>query len=485
MRSMAVELDLGHVVDEIRHHHPCVAMAIGVVTPEGSQVAVSGPADIGSREAATAQTAFRVASITKTFTAVGLIQLWEQGLVDLDAPAENYLQTIRLGGKMSNPVTVRQLLTHTSGLPETLSVRGLVRPDFGESYAPTEAAPTLAEFYGRRLDTVTDPGTTFCYTNHGPALIGQILEDVTGQALEDYLVAHVFAPWGMTGSDLSQSRRPRAGRATGYRLTSRGPKAVAVRDMVTAGAAAAWSTPADMVHYLEALLGGGRNEHGAALHPDTLDFMFAPHYQPDPRIPGMGLGFMRGEVDGHKVVEHQGIIPGFDSHLILAPDDGAGVFAVTTGARLAMFWLQAETSRLLRRLIGAGPDIVPTDVPQRPDVWPELCGRYWVPGTFRDLRLRSIVGAGVQVRVRGGRLVLGTLNPVPTLFKGVELLPGSTEDPYCLRFDLTGLGLGTGGVVFDPDSSSGDTAMHLELMPLTAYRRSRRELRKRWSGGAR
>lgn len=467
-------LDLTAEVEAIRHRRAAVGVALGVVQDGVARFATSGVRDLADRAPPTPQTVFRIASITKTLTGVAVMQLVERGVIDLDAPANAYLRGFRLeaaGPGLHRP-TVRQLLTHTAGLPEALSLRHAIRPDFGESTSAEVPAPSLGDYYGGTLHYVADPGTRFCYTNHGPATLGQIVEDVTGATLADHLTEHVFGPWGMTSTSLEQSRPGDAQRATGYRLTARGPRPVAVRNMATVGAAAAWSTPADMMRYAEALLSGGENRHGRALAPATVADMFAPQYQPDPRIPGMGLAFFRGSLAGHEVVEHQGIIPGFDSYLILSPESGTAVFSVVTGARLAMFWLPDETSGLLRRILDIPDERARAELAQRPDTWPEICGTYTLPGALSDLRLRSIVGAGAQVRVHRGRLVLRCLTPVPFLYRGVELHPDDPGDPYAFRIDLSAAGLSSTRVVFAPDPGTGRMAMHLEVMPLTAYRRS-------------
>ena len=97
--------------------------------------------------------------------------------------------------------------------------------------------------------------------------------------------------------------------------------------MVQAGAGAVYSTTSDMARYTAALLGGGANAHGRVLRPETLATMFQPHYQPDPRIPGMGLGFFRSYAGEHQTVGHDGIWTGFHSTLLLAPGQGTGVVA--------------------------------------------------------------------------------------------------------------------------------------------------------------
>jgi CubicO group peptidase (beta-lactamase class C family) len=145
---------------------------------------------------------------------------------------------------------------------------------------------------------------------------------------------------------------------------------------VTAAASSIYSTPRDTARYLAALVGGGSGEHGSILKPETLAMMFQPHYQPDPRIPGMGLGFLRVDLGGHSAVEHQGVLPGFNSQIFLAPNDGVAVMVFTNGARNAATWLTNEAQRLLGDLIGAPSDRIRTNVPHHPEIWGDICGWY-------------------------------------------------------------------------------------------------------------
>ena len=163
---------------------------------------------------------------------------------------------------------------------------------------------------GGGLRLAVEPGTIWAYTDHGFATLGQIVEDVSGEPLDRYLREHIFQPLGMATSDLLRSNRVQAQLATGYTLSSKGAKARTDRQGVTAAAGSIYSTPRDMARYLAALLGGGVGEHGTILKPETLAMMFQPHYQPDPRIPGMGLAFWRVDLGGHPAVEHQGVSTG-------------------------------------------------------------------------------------------------------------------------------------------------------------------------------
>lgn len=476
-RRAPVPLDeLDARVDEILSRRPAVGLALGVVRDRHLQFFRGhGVADIASNTPVTENTVFRIGSITKTFTAVAVMQLWEQGLLDLDAPANDYLRSFRLTSRDEEwrPVTVRHLLTHTAGLPELVRpIRALRTGWFSESVAAGDPVPTLADFYRGRLRTVVEPGTTFTYTDHSLATVGQIVEDVSGLPLDRYFREHIFEPLGMIDSDLLRSGRLRPRLATGYKLGSGGPKAVTDRDLVAAAASSIYSTPKDMARYLAALLHGGRGEGGPILRPETMAIMFEPNYQTDHRLPGFGLGFYRTELGGLPAVEHPGILPGFNSQIFLAPDEGVAVLAFTNGARNAVTWLLAETELLLRDLIGAPDDAIRTDLPQRPELWSDLCGWYRPLAQRTDMQAWAMAGAVAHVMVRRGRLMVRALSPIPGLYRGFALHPDDDQDPYVFRIDLSMHGLGTTRVVFSQDTGQETTRLHLEVIPLALQKRS-------------
>lgn len=291
---------------------------------------------------------------------------------------------------------------------------------------------------------------------------------------------HIFQPLGMDDTDLLRSDHVTARLATGYKLASHGPRTVTDRHWVTAAAASVYSTPRDMARYVAALLSGGAGASGSILKPATVATMFQPQWQPDPRIPGMGLGFFRDELGGHRAIEHQGILPGFNSQLYLAPDDGVGVVGFTNGARNAVVWLTAEMGRLLGDLIGAPGDAVRTDVPHHPEVWGDLCGWYTPIAQRSDTMVWGMVGVGAQVRIRRGRLVLRALSPLPAAYRGVVLHPDDEHDPYAFRIDLGTYDLGTTKVVFDRDAET--TRVHLGgVLPLSAEKRPAAPRRRGWA----
>ena len=166
--SAVDEFDLQARADEILNRRPAVGMAVGVVrNGRLESFSAQGVADIPSDTPITQDTVFRIASITKTFTAIAVMQLWEQGLVDLDAPVHNYLRAYRLipGNAGFRPATVRHLLTHTAGISEVLHASDLLKPLFGETVIMGQPVPTLAEYYRGGLRIDADPGTRFTYTD--------------------------------------------------------------------------------------------------------------------------------------------------------------------------------------------------------------------------------------------------------------------------------------------------------------------------------
>jgi CubicO group peptidase (beta-lactamase class C family) len=466
--------------------HP-VGLALGVVRHGRLEFfSGSGLADIASNTPITEDTVFRIASITKTFTAIAVLQLWEQGLVDLDAPASQYLRAYKLVPAKASfrPATVRHLLTHTAGIREVLHLSGLLRMrDLGETVKLGQPVPSLAEYYRGGLRIDVEPGTRFTYTNHGFATLGQIIEDVSGELLAHYFHEHLFEPLGMADTDLVRSERVQSHLATGYDLHRNGARPIADYELVPVGAGAVYSTPRDMARYLAALLGGGANDHGRVLTPATMATMFEPQYRPDPRISGNGLAFFRANLGGHLAVEHDGILPGFDAQIFLAPDDGIGVMAFATGATHALHWLTPEVDGVLRRLLGVPDDVIRTDVPQHYEIWGDLCGWYHYSANLADPG-KLALGAGAEVVVRRGQLMMRFLSPIPALYRGVPLHPDDEQDPYAFRIALPWFGMDMCRVVFSQEPGVGTRALHLEFGPLSFQKQPATKYPRLWATSA-
>jgi CubicO group peptidase (beta-lactamase class C family) len=441
INELEMKLEVARVLDR----WPSAGLAVAVVR-DGSQEWFfgHGVADVASKEPVTEDTVFRIGSLTKTFTAIAVMQLCEQGLLDLDAPASDYLRTFRLiPAKPSFRPTVRHLLTHTAGIGYWRRLSDLLQPGVGAADRATRSgARPLAEYYRRGLPVEIEPGTKWVYTNHGFAALGQIVEDVTGQPLDRYMRERIFELLGMAHTDLVRSDRVRPRLATGYVLRSRGLKPVADRELPAPGASGIYSTASDVARYVAALQRIVAGEHGSILKPETVATMFQPHFQLDPRLPGMGLAFELGDESGHKTVHKGGTVSGFLSTMALALNDGIGVIVLSnTGGLDNRGVSEPLAAALVRRLLGLPDQAIRTDIPPRPDTWGEICGYYSPdPGPVTNLLTRATIGAGAEVMVRRGQLVMKPLHPVPALSRGMRLHADDPDDPRVFRIQFSEYG---------------------------------------------
>ena len=462
--------ELKATIARVLDRWPCAGLAVAVMTDGGlAWFHGHGLADVGAKTPITEDTVFRIGSLTKTFTAIAVMQLWEQGLVDLDAPANHYLRTFRLVPAKPNlsPPTVRHLLTHTAGVGYWRRLSDLLQPGVGSGdRARSSGAPPLAQYYRRGLPVEVEPGTKWAYSNHGFAALGQIVEDVSGQPLDRYLRDRIFDPLGMEHTDLIRSERVRPHLATGYVLRSRGLKEVAHREVSILGGGGMYSTTADIARYIAALLRIAGNEQGSVLKPETVTTMFQPHFQPDPRVPGMGLAFELGEEGGQQTVGKTGILSGFHSAISLAPDEGIGVIVFSnTGGLDGRGAPTPLAPMLLRLLLGLSVDPIRIDIPPRPENWSEICGWYGpAPGPVTNLFLRALMGAGTEIVVKGGHLLMKPLTPIPSMRRGFRLYPDDPDDPQVFRIYFPEFGMNF-RVVFDGVPKGGSaTRLLLDVM---------------------
>jgi CubicO group peptidase (beta-lactamase class C family) len=426
-----------------------------------------GVADVATGQPVTEDTVFRVGSLTKTVTAVAIMQLWEQGLIDLDAPANRYLTTFRLTPARPDlqPATVRHLLTHTSGVGYWRRFPDLLRPGFGAGISAPRPV-LLADYYRRGLPQEIQPGMKWAYSNHGFAALGQIVEDVTGQALSDYFRMHIFDPLGMDHTDLARSGRVGPGLATGYVIRRQGLVPVADFEVPTPGGGGLYSTAADMARYTSSLLQGGGSNGGPILKASTAETMFQPHFRPDPRLPGVALGFNIGAEGNHRVVGKDGILSGFLAHLGMAQREGIGVVVLAnTGAISGRGAANPLGTALLRLLLHLPREALRTDVAPHAEVWSGLCGWYApAAGPVTNLFNRLLMGAGVEVAIHRNQLMMKPLTPVPAMRKGMRLCPDNPDDPYAFRIDMSELGQGTLPVVFTRPTGTEDSQFLMDTI---------------------
>ena len=282
-----------------------------------------GVADVGAQRPVDAQaTLFRVGSVSKIFTWTAVMQLVEQGRIDLDTDINQYLD-FAVPAFQGKPITMRNLMTHTAGFEE--AKRGLAT-QHQEQLIP------LGEAVKRDLPArVYAPGSTPAYSNYGAALAAYIVQRRSGEAFPAYVSHHIFQPLGMERSTFQQPLPPSLARnaAVGYMSIFARPGDFELVNWAPAGGLS--STGEDMGRFMLSYLKGGDAPRPRILSADTVQRLFN---SPTTFIPGVNrntLGFAERDANGRRSVGHDGDTILFHSLLGLYPQYGVGLFVSFNG----------------------------------------------------------------------------------------------------------------------------------------------------------
>ena len=297
-----------------------VAGAVVAVVKNGNVVLVKGYgyADVATHAPVDAErTLFRPGSTSKLFTWTAVMQLVEQGKLDLDRDVNEYLD-FRLPERDGPPITLRNIMTHTAGFEE--QVRQLILDD------PRDL-PTLKDYVERAAPVrLFKAGTTPAYSNYATALAGYIVQRVSGQMFDDYIETHIFTPLGMKHASFRQplpaALVPDA--AKGYDLASEPAKPYEILTPAPAGALAA--SGSDIARFMIAHLEGGEYHGARILAPQTVELMHDTPLTMIPPLNRMELGFYEQNYNGHRIISHAGDTDYFHSDLNLFLDDHVGLF---------------------------------------------------------------------------------------------------------------------------------------------------------------
>ena len=263
-----------------------------------------------------ARTLFRPGSTSKLFTWTAVMQLVEQGKLDLDVDVNKYLdfQVPPLNGQ---PITLRHIMTHRAGFEER--IKDLVAFDLPET-------PLAEVLSGNMPARIYPAGTTSAYSNYATGLAGHIVERVSGLSFNDYVEKNVFGPLDMKHSTFRQPLPDalKADMSTGYEESDKPGKGFEVVNIPPAGSLS--STGRDMAHFMIAHLADGKYGDARILKPETARAMHTTITRPFPDLNGMALGFYQDNINGHPVIAHGGDLNYFHSDLWLFLDDHVGVF---------------------------------------------------------------------------------------------------------------------------------------------------------------
>ncbi len=281
-------------------------------------------------------TLFRPGSISKLFTWTAVMQLAEQGKLDLDRDVNTYLD-FTIPHTFSRPITLRDLMTHTPGFEE--SNKDLITTDPAHISALDVALKTHLPA------RIFPPGTIPAYSNYGAALAGYIVQRVSGEPFAAYIRHHIFQPLGMQHSTFVQPLpAPLASlMSSGYELGSGGTKPFEIIAESPAGALSASGD--DMANFLMAHLQEGAFGSGRILSPESARQMHARQFALNPSLDGMCLGFYEASLNGQRIIGHDGDTVYFHSRLRMIPSAGVGFFMSMNSAGRGDSDLRAEVWR--------------------------------------------------------------------------------------------------------------------------------------------
>jgi len=297
-----------------------IAGAVVSVVKDGQVLFAKGYgyADVAAKKSVLPdQTLFRPGSISKLFTATAVMQLVEQGKLDLDHDVNDYLD-FAIPKTYPEPLTLRRLLTHTAGFEETLKNLFVAHE--------SDMKPLRPYLVNQMPERIFPPGKIPSYSNYGFTVAGYIVERVSGEKFERYIDNHILKPLRMANSTFDQ---PLAATLTpqlsqGYLTAAKKTRDFEFVQASPAGALT--TTAADMTRFMLAFLQDGAVDGVAILKPETVRKMETRQFELHPMLNGLGMTFMEYSMNGQRIIGHGGDTIYFHSDMVLLPEAHFGYF---------------------------------------------------------------------------------------------------------------------------------------------------------------
>jgi CubicO group peptidase (beta-lactamase class C family) len=296
-----------------------IAGAIIAVVKDGKLLFARGYgyADVkGKKPVSAEETLFRPGSVSKLFTWTAVMQLVEQGKLDLDRDVNDYLD-FKIPEAFGKPITLKNILTHTPGFEEQIK----------DLFSVGSAPPPLGQYMKTHIPgRIFAPGTVPAYSNYGASLAGYIVERVSGRGFNEYVEENIFKPLGMTHSTFVQPLPAALSSqmSSGYKLGSDDSNPFEIINVPPAGSLS--SSAADMARFIIAHLQDGELGGARILRPETARLMHSRLFALDDAANGMAYGFYEESRNGHRIIGHAGDTVYFHSDLHLVLDAGVGFF---------------------------------------------------------------------------------------------------------------------------------------------------------------
>lgn len=303
--------------------------AVTVVSPDGELFSGEyGYANLEKGERVDAsKTTFHTASVAKTFTAVGILKMVEDGKLDLHTDVNSYLPKEAHIPKtyQNQPITLHHLLTHTAGFSDV--VHGGLAPSAKKVLSPKQ------NIIQNQPNRIYPPGHFISYSNYGFDLAGYIIENVTGLPFEDYMNKEVFEPLGMNRTAFTRSGKipSQFSPPATYKIINGKKQPFPPEYLNFTASAQAMTTVTDMGRFLRMLLNGGILDGNRILTSKSVNMMSARHEGSHPKLTGVGYGTWEGKGDGPRWFRHSGDNAGSHTKYALIPEQGIGIYVTVNG----------------------------------------------------------------------------------------------------------------------------------------------------------
>jgi D-alanyl-D-alanine carboxypeptidase len=392
---------------------PVAALSIAVV--RGSDTVVMkgyGLANIENEVPATAQTVYRIGSVTKQFTSVAIMRLIEQAKLSLDDEVTKYIPNAPTQGRR---VLVRHLLNHTSGIPSYTDVG----PAFGRKMRLDLPHDSLLAIV--REDSLQfEPGTHFYYNNTGYYMLGMIVEKVTGKSYGEYLNDSLFVPNRLSSSVYCSTAPLIKRRAQGY---DRRPTGLVNTDYISMNlpyaAGSLCSSVGDLVAWTRLL------HSGNLVNARSFSTMTTPVKLSSGRPMAYGYGLFMDTLGSHRRIHHGGGINGFISELAHYPNDSLTVVVLANTAPAPSEQLAENIARVAFGMPLRSAPTPPADLPIAADEIARLSGNYrvtWPDGSRRPARMFA-QGEQLMLQIEGQPAVRVLKQQAPNTY-AVQGQPG-------------------------------------------------------------
>ncbi|HYG57994.1 MAG TPA: serine hydrolase domain-containing protein [Symbiobacteriaceae bacterium] len=428
LRSTQTATAIRHYVQQQLHEQRIPGAAVAVVAG-GETVLLEGFGSTAAKggRPVTPQTLFQIGSVTKSMTAMAVLQLRERGLIDLDAPVQQYLPWFRVKDEAaSKQITVRHLLNQTSGLFNAAWKISLTDPAITESQANAVRAAAALPLH-------SPPGAKWQYSNMNYIILGQLVETITGEPYRQYMREHILAPLGMARAAFDYAEVQHHDHASHHMLKLGRLVEIEV-DTAGWGDAAGLSlycSAEDMARYAQAMLGAIPPE---VIPPARLDELQTGTEPMDMNNLRYGFGWMSTNFHGRRAVFHAGGTGGHQAMIALLPEENLGVVVQANAFGQATGKIAVN---ILRILHGEAPD--------QPDFMPDL-------GKTFGAAIRVMTGLGILGLITAATAAVAgwSVHPVITAVLAaiallLALMPSAMKRNPAIPLPIPIKGVGPGG----------------------------------------